>query len=231
MRDEGGGACAVVRLGGRVRRKPFVMVLSGPSGAGKSTFVAGLLQAFPELRFSVSATTRPRRPHEVDGRDYHFLAAAEFERRVTAGAFLEHAQVHGERYGTLESEVASTLDQGASVLLDVDVQGGVSVKRRMPDAVLVFILPPSLQVLEQRLRQRGTEAEETIRRRLQRAPDEIRCLPEYDYVVVNDTLAETREALFAIYRAESLRRERLQDDGGGADVVAAYLRGSVASGR
>ena len=139
--------------------------------------------------------------------------------------------MHGEHYGTLQAEVASTLGQGASVLLDVDVQGGVSVKRRLPDAVLVFILPPSLQVLEQRLRQRGTEPEATIRRRLQRAPDEIRCLPEYDYVVVNDTLAETRDALFAIYRAESLRRERLLDEAGGADVVAAYLRTTSASGR
>src|SRR5262245_59044641 len=160
------------------------MVLSGPSGAGKSTFVAGLLQDFPDLRFSVSATTRPRRPHEVDGQDYHFLAEEEFQKRVGAGAFLEHAEVHGARYGTLEAEVSSTLRQGLSVLLDVDVQGGVHVKRRVPDAVLVFILPPSLQVLEQRLRQRGTEAEETIRRRLQRAPEEIRHLSDYDYVVV-----------------------------------------------
>ena len=213
-----------------MQRKPFVMVLSGPSGAGKSTFVAGLLQTFAALRFSVSATTRSRRPHEKDGHDYHFLARAEFERRVAAGEFLEHAEVHGERYGTLQSEVASTLGKGASVLLDVDVQGGLSVKRRLPDAVLVFLLPPSLQVLEQRLRERGTEAEATIRRRLQRAPDEIRCLPEYDYVVVNEAREETREALCAIYRAESLRRERLQDDAGGADVVGAYLRAAT-SGR
>jgi guanylate kinase len=216
--------------GGRVQRKPFVLVLSGPSGAGKSTFVAGLLQTFDGLRFSVSATTRSRRPEEVDGRDYHFLARAEFERRVAAGEFLEHAEVHGERYGTLQSEVESTLAKGASVLLDVDVQGGVSVKRRLPDAVLVFLLPPSLQVLEQRLRERGTEAEATIRRRLQRAPDEIRCLPQYDYVVVNDTREETRAALFAIYRAETLRRERLVDDAGGPDVVGAYLR-TATSGR
>ena len=214
-----------------MRRKPFVMVLSGPSGAGKSTFVAGLLQTFTDLRFSVSATTRPRRPHEVDGRDYHFLAEEEFEKRVGAGAFLEHAEVHGARYGTLEAEVSNTLRQGLSILLDVDVQGGVNVKHRLPDAVLVFILPPSLQVLEQRLRQRGTEAEETIRRRLQRAPEEIRHLSDYDYVVVNDTVAETREALVAIYRAESLRRERLQDAGGGTDVVAAWLRAESPSGR
>ncbi|HZL85656.1 MAG TPA: guanylate kinase [Candidatus Krumholzibacteria bacterium] len=214
-----------------MRRKPFVLVLSGPSGAGKSTFVAGLLQTFPDLGFSVSATTRPRRPHEVEGRDYYFLAPAEFERRVTAGEFLEHASVHGARYGTLESEVASALRGGKSVLLDVDVQGGVSVKRRIADAVLVFVLPPSLQVLEQRLRQRGTEDEDVIQLRLQRAPDEIRCLVEYDYVVVNDTLAETRDELEAICRAERLRRERLQDDAGGADVVSAYLRVDSPRGR
>ncbi len=214
-----------------MRRKPFVYVLSGPSGAGKSTFVSPLLQAFQDMRFSVSATTRPRRAHEVDGREYLFLSAAEFRRRVAAGDFLEHAEVHGALYGTLETEVRSGLDAGACVLLDVDVQGGVQIKRRLPDAVLVFILPPSLQVLEQRLRLRATDAAETIRRRLQRAPDEIRRLVEYDYVVVNAELDATQEALFAICRAEGLRRQRLQDSQGGSDVAAEYLKASAPSGR
>jgi guanylate kinase len=176
------------------------------------------------MRFSVSATTRARRGHEEDGREYHFLAPEEFRKRVQAGEFLEHAEVHGCLYGTLEAEVSGALREGHSVLLDVDVQGGVQIKRRMPEAVLVFILPPSMQVLEDRLRQRGTDSEETIQRRLARAPEEIRCLHEYDYVVVNETMAETQEALFAIGRAESLRRERLQDESGGGDVVADFLR-------
>jgi len=216
-----------VKRGSAVRRKPFVFVLSGPSGAGKSTFVPPLLQAFPELRFSVSATTRARRAHEEDGREYHFLTPAEFQRRVAAGEFLEHAEVHGALYGTLETEVRAGLEAGTSVLLDVDVQGGVQIKRRVPDAVLVFLLPPSLQVLEERLRRRATDGEETIRRRLRRAPDEIRRLAEYDYVVVNERLEATQEALVAICRAEGLRRQRLQDSRGGAEFVAEYLQGGA----
>jgi len=182
------------------------------------------LQAFPSMRFSVSATTRARRGHDEDGREYHFLSPEEFRRRLQAGEFLEHAEVHGSLYGTLESEVTGALQSGQSVLLDVDVQGGVQIKRRLPEAVLVFILPPSMQVLEDRLRRRGTDSDETIRRRLARAPEEIRCLHEYDYVVVNEAMAETQEALFAIGRAEGLRRERLQGEGGGGDVVADFLR-------
>ena len=198
-----------------MRGKPFVLVISGPSGVGKSTFVHLLLQSFPELHFSVSATTRACRRGEEDGREYHFLGDAEFRRRLAAGEFLEHAEVHGALYGTLESEVRRALDAGHSVLLDVDVQGGVQVKRRVPDAVLVFLLPPSMQALEQRLRGRQTEAEETIQRRLRRAPDEMRSLCEYDYVVVNDSLESTRADLEAIVRAERLRRGRLTDDTGG----------------
>jgi len=206
-----------------VRRQPFVLVVSGPSGAGKSTFVGMLLERFPDLKFSVSATTRPRRPGEVDARDYHFLSEAEFQRRAEAGEFLEHAGVHGDRYGTLRSEVFLALEAGRVALLDLDVQGGVRVKEQLPEAVLVFILPPSMAVLEARLRGRKTESEERIRRRLQRAPDEIRCLSAYDYVVVNDDVATTEAELESIVRAERLRRTRLTDDAGGPDVAAEYL--------
>jgi guanylate kinase len=207
-----------------VRRNPFVLVISGPSGAGKSTFVRLLLERCPELRFSVSATTRPRRDTESDGREYHFLSDAEFERRVQAGEFLEWAEVHGARYGTLRSEVFPALAAGHCPLLDVDVQGGVRVKEALADAVLVFLLPPSMLELERRLRERKTESEERIRRRLQRAPEEIRCLPSYDYVVVNEALATTQTELEAIVRAERLRRGRLTDDSGSPDVAAEYLR-------
>jgi guanylate kinase len=207
-----------------VRRQPFALVISGPSGAGKTTFVQRLVEKFPDLRFSVSATTRPRRGGEVDGQEYHFLSTAEFEARVAAGEFLEHADVHGARYGTLRSEVFPVLAAGRCPLLDVDVQGGLRVKHQMPDAVLVFLLPPSMQELQARLRGRQTETEEKLQRRLQRAPDEIRCLSEYDYVVVNSSHERTQADLEAIVRAERVRCARLTDDAGGRDVAAEYLR-------
>jgi guanylate kinase len=206
-----------------VRRQPFVLVVSGPSGAGKSTFVARLLKRFPDMKFSVSATTRPLRGGETDGLDYHFLSEAEFQRRVEAGEFLEHAGVFGDRYGTLRSEVFPALESGRLPLLDLDVQGGVRVKEQLPEAVLIFILPPSMAVLEARLRGRKTESEERIQRRLRRAPDEIRCLAAYDYVVVNAEIATTEAELEAIVCAERLRRARLTDDAGGPGVAAEYL--------
>lgn len=207
-----------------MKRKALLFVLSGPSGAGKSTFVQGLLSQFAELHFSVSATTRPRRANERDGREYHFLEPAEFQRRVDGGEFLEWAEVHGARYGTLQSEVRSSLDKGNCVLLDVDVQGGVQIKRRVPDAVLVFLLPPSLEVLERRLRGRATDSEETIARRLHNAPGEVRALLQYDYVVINDEIESTLADIAAIYRAERLRRQRLVDAVGGTGFVDEYLK-------
>lgn len=207
-----------------MRRKPFALVLSGPSGVGKSTFVRPLLDAFPEMRFSVSATTRARRGHEQNGREYHFLSEEDFQRRRSAGEFLEAAEVHGSWYGTLESEVRATLDAGHVVLLDIDVQGGVNIKRRLPDdAVLVFLLPPSMQALEERLRRRGTDSDDTVKRRLAHAPDEIRRMDEYDYVVVNDTIDAAQTSLSAICRAERLRRTRMVDATGGAAVVDEFL--------
>ena len=143
---------------------------------------------------------------------------------MDAGAFLEHAEVHGSLYGTLRTEVQSALDAGHCILLDVDVQGGLQIKRKVSDAVLVFLLPPSMQELERRLRQRKTDSAETIQRRLARAPDEIRCLVEYDYVVINDKRESTVADLVAIVRAEGLRRGRLADDAGGPDVVGEYLK-------
>jgi guanylate kinase len=210
-----------------VRRKPLVVVISGPSGAGKSTLVQQLLQRDPALCFSVSATTRHRRPGEEDGREYHFLGDEEFRERIAADDFLEHAEVHGARYGTLRSEVAAALAAGKCVLLDVDVQGGIQIKRREPGAVLIFVLPPSMRVLEARLRSRKTDSEATIERRLRRAPDEIRSLSQYDYVVVNETLEPALADLQAILKGDSLRRSRLPAGPDGADFVDEYLRGSA----
>lgn len=208
-----------------MRRRPFALVLSGPSGVGKSTFVRPLLDAFASMRFSVSATTRARREHEQDGREYHFLRVEDFRKRQAAGEFLESAEVHGAWYGTLEAEVRAALDSGHGILLDVDVQGGVNIKKRLPDeAVLVFLLPPSMQALEERLRQRGTESDETVRRRLAHAPEEIRRLDEYDYVVVNDTVETASTHLTAICRAEAQRRSRLVTRSGSGAVVEEFLK-------
>ncbi len=207
-----------------MRRNPFVLVISGPSGAGKSTFVRRLLQNHTDLRFSISATTRPVRDGERDGRDYHFLGDADFQERIRAGAFLEHAEVHGARYGTLRSEVFPALESGLCALLDIDVQGGLRAKQELPDAVLVFLLAPSMRVQEERLRGRGTESEEKIQRRLAAAADEIRCLSLYDYVVVNHAVDATQAELEAIVQAERLRRQRLTDDAGRPEVAEEYLR-------
>jgi guanylate kinase len=209
-----------------LQRRPYVLVISGPSGAGKSTFVQSLLGNHPEeLHFSVSATTRPRRKNEQDGREYHFLSDAVFQEHLQAEDFVESAEVHGYWYGTLSSEVAVAMAAGKSVMLDVDVQGGVQIKRRMADdAVLVFLLPPNLGVLEERLRSRATDSQETITRRLKKAPEEIRSLPEYDYVVVNSEIEATRAHLEAIYSAEKLRRQRLQSSSEDESLVDEYLR-------
>jgi guanylate kinase len=186
----------------------FVVVISGPSGVGKSSFVDGLLRAPLDLVYSVSATTRPRRPHEVEGRDYWFLSREEFLRRVDGGAFVEWAEVHGELYGTLRSEVDATLASGRNVLLDIDVQGGRSVRRVYPEAVLIFVLPPTMEALESRLRGRGTDSEERIRVRLENARREIALMPEYDYAVVNDDLEVAKKQVHAIIASEMLRTAR-----------------------
>jgi guanylate kinase len=186
-------------------------VISGPSGAGKSSFVKELLRRYPELVYSVSATTRARRPHEEDGRDYFYLSREEFQRRVDAGEFVEWAEVHGELYGTLRSQTDRTLEAGKNVLLDIDVQGGRAVRRIYPDGVMIFVLPPSLADLEERLRGRGTDSEDRIRVRLENARREIALKHEYDYAVVNDDLEAATRKVAAIIEAETCRASRRVD--------------------
>jgi guanylate kinase len=199
-------------IGSEYRR--FVVVISGPSGAGKSSFVKALLGRYPrDLVYSVSATTRPRREHEVEGRDYFFLGREEFQRRVDAGEFVEHAEVHGELYGTLKSQTEAVLRSGRNVLLDIDVQGGRSVRRIYPDGVYIFVLPPSLADLEERLRARGTDSEERIKLRLENARREIAIAREYDYAVVNDDLEDATRKVLAIIEAETCRASRRTDGG------------------
>ena len=169
-------------------RRARTFVVSGPSGVGKGTLVALLRERRSGLGLTVSATTREPRPGEVDGRSYYFMTDEEFDKRVQQGEFLEWAWVHGHRYGTLRSEVERVTGQGSSVVLEIDVQGGLNVRKAVPDAVLVFIEPPSAEELERRLRGRGTEDEESIERRLAGARAEMGQADRYDVRIVNDDL-------------------------------------------
>jgi guanylate kinase len=187
---------------------PFPLVVAAPSGAGKTSLARALLQARRDLAFSVSATTRERRPHEKDGVDYHFVGDAEFDAMIEAGEFVEWAVVHGERYGTTRSAIQEALDDGRVVVLDIDVQGAAAIRASFDDAVLVFVLPPSGGALAHRLAGRGSEAGAERRRRLINARAELPSAPRFDYVVVNDDFDAGVAALGAIVDAELLRADR-----------------------
>ena len=167
----------------RPASRPGVLVITGPSGVGKGTLIQALCRHFPELRLSVSATTRHPRSGERDGIDYHFLTPEEFERRIRAGEFLEHAEYAGNRYGTLRSEVEDAPD---GVVLEIEVQGARQVREAMPEAVQVFIAPPSPEVLRERLLRRGTDSPEGIARRLEQAERELEAKDEFQHVIEND---------------------------------------------
>ncbi|NOT34888.1 MAG: guanylate kinase [Candidatus Eisenbacteria bacterium] len=188
----------------------FLLVISGPSGAGKGTLVDRLVAQRTDCVFSISSTTRPRRVTEQEGVQYEFVTRDEFERRRDAGSFLESAEVHGHLYGTPSRFVDEQVASGRVVLLDVDVQGGASVRRVRPDAVSVFIYPPSLDSLRQRLLQRKTDAPEVVERRLHNAPEELAQYREYDYLVMNDDLETAVRRLIAIVDAERSRVRRLR---------------------
>jgi guanylate kinase len=179
-----------------------VFVITGPSGVGKGTLIRGLMERLPELQLSVSATTRAPRPGERDGVDYHFLTRREFERRVAAGEFVEHADYAGRSYGTLRSELEERVRAGAPVVLEIEVQGARQVRRSVPDAVQVFIAPPSLQALRTRLIGRGTDDPEEVERRLRVAAEELEAQPEFAHVVVNDRLQDALEQLTAVVADE-----------------------------
>ncbi len=183
-----------------------IIVISAPSGAGKSTLVKRLMASVPGLTFSVSYTTRSPRAGERNGRDYFFVTPGRFRRMIAAGEFVEWADVFGNLYGTSWKQFRAAQEAGRDVLLDIDVQGHRQVRRRLPDAVSVFVLPPSFQVLKRRLRHRHSEAPEVIERRLARARREITRWREYDYLVVNDRLPRATEALRAVVFAARLRR-------------------------
>lgn len=191
------------------------MVFSAPSGAGKSTIVREVLRRkpVPGMELSISATTRPRRPGEEEGRDYYFLSEEEFESRRERGEFVEWAEVHGHLYGTLRRTVEEALEEGKVLLLEIDVQGARQIRRAFPESVSVFVAPPSLEVLEKRLRERGRDPEEDIERRLEAAPKELSEAGYYDYIVVNEDLEEAVRAVEAILVAEYHRTCRFKVGG------------------
>ena len=179
-----------------------VFVITGPSGVGKGTLIRGLLERVPGLELSVSATTRSPRPGERDGVDYHFLTAEEFDRHVAAGDFVEHAMYSGNRYGTLRSELERQLKRGVPVVLEIELQGARQVRRAMPDAVAVFIAPPSPEALRARLVGRGTDTPEQVDERLRTAERELEAQTEFSHVVVNDRLEDATDELERIVRDE-----------------------------
>ena len=188
-----------------------VFIISAPSGSGKSTLVGRLLASDPNLLFSVSYTTRKLRGAEVDGQSYHFISREDFETRIRRGEFLEHAEVFGNYYGTHRGILERAIAEHKDLVLDIDVQGARQLKESIGDAISIFILAPSREILEQRLRVRSEDAETVIQRRLREAADEIRSYTSYDYVLVNDDLERSVDTLAAIVKAERVRRRKVED--------------------
>jgi guanylate kinase len=189
---------------------PNLFIVSAPSGAGKSTVLARVLAEMERLRFSVSHTTRPPRSGEREGVEYHFVSEQEFDRLEREGLFLESAHVHSHRYGTCRSEYQRAERDGLDLLLDLDVQGAAQLRRRHPEAVSVFLLPPSYAALERRLRGRAQDDEVSVRRRLEVALQELRAFRDYDYAIVNDDIGECVRSLTGVIRAARCRTERMR---------------------
>ena len=186
-----------------------VFIISAPSGSGKSTLVHRLLTALPNLTFSTSYTTRPPRGQERQGVEYTFIGRQDFETRILQGEFLEHAEVFGNYYGTHRSVFEQATAEGKDLVLDIDVQGARQLKTALPEAVTIFVLPPSRQILERRLRARSVDSDEVIERRLRGAAEEVRNYTQYDYVLINNELEDSVAGLVSIVTAERIRRVRM----------------------
>ena len=187
------------------------VVLSAPSGAGKTSIAQALVEGSEDVVFSVSATTRPARSHEVDGVDYHFLSETDFRAMIEADEFVEWAEVHGHLYGTSRQALQAALDDGRFLILDIDVQGAMQMRERVPDVVLVFVLPPSADALVERLTERGTEGEDTVARRIENARSELEQASQFDYIVVNEDLEQAVDEVRSIVSAEGRRTDRAID--------------------
>jgi guanylate kinase len=189
-----------------------VFIISAPSGSGKSTLVHQLLKTVPNLVFSISYTTRQPRPTETNGVDYIFISRKDFEERLSRGEFLEYAEVFGNYYGTNRETFESATHQGKDLVLDIDVQGARQLKVAIPQAISIFVLPPSRDVLEQRLRSRSQDSEEVIQRRLRGAAEEVQNYTQYDFVLINRDIEEASARLATIVKAERLRKARMEEE-------------------
>jgi len=189
-----------------------VFIISAPSGSGKSTLVHKLMTSVSGLTFSVSYTTRQPRPAETNAVDYNFITRKEFELRLERAEFLEHAEVFGNYYGTNRDSFEKAVKEGRDLVLDIDVQGARQLKVAIPEAISIFVLPPSREVLEQRLRARSQDSEEVIQRRLRGAAEEVRNYTQYDYVLINREIEESAARLATIVRAERLRKARMEEE-------------------
>ena len=205
---------------------PFLLVLSAPSGGGKTTIARSLLQARDDLGYSVSATTRPRREEERDGVDYHFLSREEFLRRIEAGEFLEWATYAGNLYGTLRSEIDLIFARGRTAVLDVEIEGARQIRASFPNSLHLFVLPPSAEVLVNRLAGRNTEPPAVVRERITRAADELAAVAEYDYAIFNEDLVLAVAQVAAILDAEAQRVTRQE---GLASFIERLRRDVIAS--
>jgi len=194
---------------GKAEKAAFPVVVSGPSGVGKTCLCQGVLTDCRDVEYSVSATTRPGRDDEVNGKDYHFVDPNRFRVMAQTGELLEWAEVHGDLYGTPRDSVLPLLAQGKLVIMDLDVQGGLSMRKVFPDGVFVFVVPPSFEILEERLRKRKTESEDALRIRLRNAREEMKFRKYYDYLVVNDDLGDALDELKSIIAAEKCSMLRL----------------------